>query len=714
MNQDIIMNMQGDRAFDRRSGKLLAAVLATSALALGCVTESDGAAPAAKPAPAVVAKAAHPAAPAVATTIYGHPRSIWAIRWEQQHPAEAAAYRRAQQARPQRSRRHWRKSAPGHVKPAAARAHSALGLNAAPGRTHAAAWLRPTVPSVPPLAAVPAVPTLAGGYSNTLPPLSEPQIRVASADLNAIGLVSPRRMRPVTDPTGSPDDVTLDFVAADINDVLKALSAQTHTNIVSGNDVKGAITVSLSHVSLDDALTMVTKLSGYQYAKVNGTYIVGTPASIQQFSGSTDSTLTTAVIPFTYADGQDLGNMIKDRYPDLKTTAGKSGSSTVGGVLVVYGPSSEIDQVKQLVASTEMALSKDLSSSRTEVYNVKYAAADDLQTILLRLVPTLIVTPGPTQGFKLQAPTTADAGATSSSSSSSAASGSGSASSASPSSTSSTIATKPTTYSLLLTGTDTDIERALAILKKIDVQPAQINFDAKITEINLNSAKNLGLTWDFTGAKTQIGEVPGSGAQATDMVYPGHILKFGIIGRTPVTNMATVGLDALFSSGDAKLLSDPNISAVDGQQAAVFIGDTINYVSSISQTSTGETVTTGTVNIGIKLYVTGKVDNDGFITMNIHPEVSTISGYLTVPGGGSLPQIASREATTTIRVKDGDTVVIGGLISEDDIKNVNKVPFFGDLPFFGALFRDVQHSHKRDEVVIFVKVTLQKPQSPAA
>ncbi|MDQ2688101.1 MAG: type II and III secretion system protein, partial [Armatimonadota bacterium] len=271
---------------------------------------------------------------------------------------------------------------------------------------------------------------------------------------------------------------------------------------------------------------------------------------------------------------------------------------------------------------------------------------------------------------------------------------------------------KPTTNSLLLTGSDADVARARQILASVDVRPAQINYEAKVTEINLNSLKNLGLTYDFSGASTRIGELPdnvaGGAPKLGDNGYPGKILKSGVFGRTALSNLVTVGLNALFTSGDAKLLSNPNISAVDGQPAAAFIGDTVRYVSSITQTPTGQTVTTDSVNIGIKLFVTGKVNNDGYITLNIHPEVSTITGYLAVPGGGSLPQVSTREATTTVRVKDGDTIAIGGLISENDIKNVQKVPFLGDLPFFGNLFKNTSHTHRRDEVVIFVKVSISK------
>ena len=163
----------------------------------------------------------------------------------------------------------------------------------------------------------------------------------------------------------------------------------------------------------------------------------------------------------------------------------------------------------------------------------------------------------------------------------------------------------------------------------------------------------------------------------------------------------------MYQSGDAKLLSSPNISALDGQPAAVFIGDSITYVSSVTTGPTGQNITTATVNAGIKLLVTGKINNDGYVTMNIHPEVSTPTFKPSI-GGAVLPDISTREATTTVRVKDGDTIAIGGLISQQDVKNITKVPFLGDLPFFGQLFRDSQTSHNRNEIVIFVKVSIQK------
>ena len=513
-----------------------------------------------------------------------------------------------------------------------------------------------------------------------------------------------------------PSDVTLDFVAADINDVLKALSIQSHVNIVSGADVKGTITVSLAHVTLEDALDLVTRLSGYQYAKVGRTYVVGTSATIATLAASGMAALPnqTAVLSYLYSDPDSVSAIIKQLIPGIQISAGKTSTSGAGGVFIVTGTEAQIVQVKQIIAQSESALSKNIGSSETVVYNIKYASPDDLQSVLTRLVPSLVVTPAPVQGFNLQAPATADAGGVTSTTTSYGAPAGGAVTA-----TVGNIAVKPTTHALLLTGGAGDIARAQQILTTVDLRPAQINYEARVTEINLNNVKNLGLTYDFSGAKTRIGEfadntnasVDSNGPTLGDTGYSGakRIFNVSKIARTAISNFVTVGLDALYQTGDAKLLSSPNISALDGQPAATFIGDNITYISSVTTGPTGQNVTTATASAGIKLFVTGKVNNDGYVTINIHPEVSSVTFRPSI-GGATLPDISTREATTTLRVKDGETIAIGGLISDQDIKNINKVPILGDLPFFGQLFRDTQHTHNHTEVVIFIKVSIQKDQ----
>lgn len=515
------------------------------------------------------------------------------------------------------------------------------------------------------------------------------------------------------------DTVTLDFVSADINDVLKALAVQTGTNIVSSADVKGTVTVSLADVSLEQALDMVARLSGYEYAKVGNTYVVGTASGIQALTGSAGSTAqqSTEVVTFTYANPDDVLAVLKQRFPTMDISKGTSISGEKAGAgtkaLILTGDPSYISQAKDLVVQLDQSMGANVASESTVAYRVKYASIGDLINILASLDPSLVVTPGPGQGFTAKAPSAA-ASASSSSGSSAGASGSGGSSPSGSSSgggatgSSQSAATGPSM--LLLTGTDADIARAQQILAQVDVQPKQLLFDTKVVEMSNDAERQLGLTYDFSGAKTRIGEETDNIADGQptlgDNSENGRILSFGTFGRTAISDLVTVQLNALETNGKAKLLADPDISAIDGQPAQVFIGDEINYVSSITTSTTGENVTTATVQVGVIFRVTGRVDNDGYITLNIHPEVSSIAGWVTVPGGGQLPNVSTRYADTTIRVKDGDTIAIGGLIQQNDIENIQKVPILGDLPFFGQLFRYNDHSKQTDQVVFFLKTSI--------
>ena len=429
---------------------------------------------------------------------------------------------------------------------------------------------------------------------------------------------------------------------------------------------------------------------------------------------SAESAPVTEVVSYTYANTDDIAAILTKRFPDLKVSTGTTVSGKQAGAgskaVVLTGDSSSVSQAKDLIQQIDQSLGQNANQQTTVSYKVKYAAIGDLISVLASLAPNLIVTPGPSQGFNAKAPSAASSITSSGStgfSSSPGASGGSSASGASQ-----TNLLGPTM--ILLTGTPDDIAHAQQILATVDIQPAEILYEAKVTEITNNDQKNIGLNWDFSGATTTIGEVApvssssSSSSTTPSVQYPGNILKFGTFARTPITNLATVSLDALIQDNKAKLLADPNIAGLDGQAAQVFIGDTINYVQSISQTTTGENISTASVQVGVTLRVTGHLNPDGYITLNLHPEVSSIGSYLQVPGGGELPDIQTRFADTTIRVKDGDTIAIGGLIQDQDILQIQKVPFFGDLPFFGNFFKDSKHQRTRDEVVFFLKTSVMK------
>jgi len=585
-----------------------------------------------------------------------------------------------------------------------------------------------------------------------------------------------------SEPTGR--RVSLDFVDADISEVIKALAVQSGINVIlaTGGAPTGAIqnriTVSLHHVSFAEALDTVVNLSGYRYARIGSNYAVGTPEAVSALArGASTGPSVNDSIPFIFADGQSLLNSILSSFPNLRGrvtlisigTEGRQGSSlyTVGqnspasggaptgtnptvppggpvqqqtgapapageldrvvpkgGVINISGTQAEIDAARALVEQTESALvdapyqeqlrqSKRFAGLTNEVYKIKYASATELMAILARLVPNVYVTPGPSQAFS---PKTTGQSVTFTGSAipglGGDAGGGGPVQNTSGPANSSITVTSATT-TLILTGQPETLARARDVLDKVDIRLPQVVYEAKVVDINSQYGKKLGITYDPTRA-VQIGEAQVGVSPIKDGATTGTPISmgpqasqdlartpnFGAIYRTPYT--VQMQLQAAVNDNKAKVLSNPNLTALDGQTATAFIGDQVKYITNITQTQQGQNVATETATVGITLKVTGRTSPDGTITLYVHPEVSSITSFLNAGNGIQLPQISTRFVDTTIRVKDGETIAIGGLISDTDSKNMQKVPVLGDIPFFGELFRFRQDQHNKDEVVVFI------------
>ena len=170
-------------------------------------------------------------------------------------------------------------------------------------------------------------------------------------------------------------------------------------------------------------------------------------------------------------------------------------------------------------------------------------------------------------------------------------------------------------------------------------------------------------------------------------------------------------LNALITKGDGKLLARPNVLTFNGNKATIFIGDQLPVVIPNSASNGGTvTYTTSYKNAGITLSYVPRINDDGQISASVFVEVSTPTSVTLNVGGQKTDayQITTRSAQTNVRMKDGDTLVIGGLISTKEAKSFNKVPLLGDLPVLGQLFRSVSNSKTESEVVIFLKAKVVK------
>jgi general secretion pathway protein D len=161
--------------------------------------------------------------------------------------------------------------------------------------------------------------------------------------------------------------------------------------------------------------------------------------------------------------------------------------------------------------------------------------------------------------------------------------------------------------------------------------------------------------------------------------------------------------------GETRILSNPKLSVVNNQEARIHVGRREAYIT--TTTTTGQTTTTTAeevtfVDIGIQLAVTPTINDEGFITMKIKPEISSVVDTLVTPSGNEIPIIDTSTAETTVLVKDGSTIVIGGLRSEEEALAQENIPFLGKLPLIGFLFGNKTADSTRTELLVMITPTI--------
>lgn len=249
---------------------------------------------------------------------------------------------------------------------------------------------------------------------------------------------------------------------------------------------------------------------------------------------------------------------------------------------------------------------------------------------------------------------------------------------------------------LVVTETPERMETVAQVVADIDRKPKLITLETSIVEVTEDGMKKLGFELPNIISTTVREATPVS----TDGISLGLWLQ--TFYRDPYSVL--VNLHDQIECGNARILSRPNLSAIDGTQAIYFAGRLLPYISRPA-TETGSTYTPAEVEfqaVGITLSFKPRVDNDNNITIEVNPSVSTLLEFLDLGQGAKAPTTQTRQVTTTIRVKDRETFVIAGLLSEEERESLRKIPLFGDLPLFGKLFRTTEKKRERTEIMVFV------------
>ncbi|MCH7590347.1 type II and III secretion system protein, partial [PVC group bacterium] len=208
----------------------------------------------------------------------------------------------------------------------------------------------------------------------------------------------------------------------------------------------------------------------------------------------------------------------------------------------------------------------------------------------------------------------------------------------------------------------------------------------------------------FNDGGAQIGQFPSSGFSNNfggQQIRPGQI-HVGIVDEKIDFDVLIKFLQTI---GNTQILSNPKLVVTNNQEARIHVGERQAYIT--STTTTGQSTSTVSeevtfVDVGIQLSVIPTINDEGFITLKVKPEISSVISTLITPSGNQIPIIDTSTAETTVMVKSGVTVVIGGLRRDEKTEVTDQVPFLSKIPFLGFFFKQTKVVNQRTELLVLL------------
>lgn len=442
----------------------------------------------------------------------------------------------------------------------------------------------------------------------------------------------------------------------DINDVLKLISEKTGLNIIAGQGIAGQVTIYLKNVKLKDMMRIILESNNLAYTVQNGVvHIITAQEYERRFGQIFGGDLRTKIQHLSYTDVNDVLTLLNQ----VKSSSGKIIADAYSNTLVLMDSEPQIKLMEQLISEVDKPLA-------TRVFELNYAKAKDVAE---KLDATLLSKNGSVKFDEIS-------------------------------------------NKLILTDSKEKIDQIAKVIQAFDVKRQQVLIEAKIVQIILSDQDKLGVNWAAVVAKYNNLKITNT-FDILDSASKGGTLSIGTL--TDDNYQALV--QALNAEGKTDILSSPRIATLDGQEAKILVGSTEPYVTSTTTTpSAGPTTTAESVNfieVGVKLYVTPQIHKDKFITMKLKPEVSSVTRTLQTADNNTIPVVDTSEAETTVTVKDGVTIVIGGLIKQENIITKNKVPILGNIPILGMAFRNSDNLRRKTEIVVFLTPRLVTGDVPA-
>lgn len=450
--------------------------------------------------------------------------------------------------------------------------------------------------------------------------------------------------------------ISVDLRGMSVSDVLKFLAVEGDLNIAIAPDVTGVVNLLINDVTIRDIFEIVLATNRLAYRVQNNVITVISNNEFRLLEGvDFFDQRQTVVYQLKYASAQTLGTFLGN----IKSDIGKIIFDDTTGLLVLIDTPQKITEMKAIVEKTDIPTVSRVLPTETKVYELQYALVEDVQgEITAALTPEI-----------------------------------------------GSMRVDVRTNTLVITDLPHQMENIMTLLRAFDRKTREVFIEAKIVQVTLTDAYKWGVDWsrlmNDVGATRGLDITP-------EVEMPLSLSTFGklSVSRTQGEDTLSTILEILSTIGDTKILSNPHIATEEGKEASINVITSQPY--SQSTTTTTDAATTQSteftfVEVGVKLNVIPRINAEGYLSIVIKPEVSSITSFF--PDSASderVPVVETAIAESTVLVKDGTTIIIAGMIKDTKTHSINKVPGIGNVPLVGKLFSNESDEIQRTETIVFL------------
>lgn len=443
----------------------------------------------------------------------------------------------------------------------------------------------------------------------------------------------------------SEDKISLDLKNVEIVELLRIVSLKTGRTIVPSKEVIGRITIYLTNVSFNDVLDIILLTQGLALNIKDNIYYVMSEAEYRKMFGQDYvDQRRIETVKLAYAKP----SVVFAALGQLKSDVGKIVVDEATGTVILIDTPEKLELLKKTISQLDRPLA-------TVVYDLNYAKAADAKTQLSAAV---------TQGTG-------------------------------------GVVIDERSGKAIISDLPGKMKNLGMLVRELDEESRQVYIEADIVELTLSDKFERGIDWEKVYTSSAMDGLAFAGYFPATLTAAYQKISVG----TLATNHYKGILNFLNTYGKTNIISQPRIAVINNEEANIMVGVREAYITQTQSQATSTTVTSETVefiDVGVKLKIVPKIGADGFITMKLKPEVSSVKETIETALGSRIPIVQTSQSETVVKIKDGMMIMIAGMTKVENTDSIKGWPVLSKIPFLGVFFGIRSREAKRTEVIIFL------------